>query len=124
MIRPYSDNVILQLEPPPKETASGIALVHTRAAGAREHRFARVIASGPGFKRPCCGAFVPNETKPGDRVIVDALAGQNYDMDLHAPRFNKSAEFHELFGERADFRIAREEEVLAIVEEDARVAAE
>lgn len=123
-MKAYADNVILALEPLPKETASGLAIVHNRAPGAREHRTARVIASGPGFKRSCCGAFVPNEAKPGDRVIVDAIAGQNYAFDLTVPRQNKSAEFQEIVGERGEFRIVRHEEILGIIEEDARVAAE
>ena len=125
MIRPHKDNVLIELEPLATATASGLALVHTRAPGAREHRFARVVASGTGYKRPCCGAFVPNETKPGDRVIVDALAGDRmkYDFDISAPRQNKDGDIDHLLGERGAWRIVREEEILAIVQEEA-VAAE
>jgi hypothetical protein len=67
---------------------------------------------------------VPNTVQPGDRVIVDARAGQNYDMDLTTPRHNKPTEFQELVGERGEFRIVREEEILAVIEEDVALAAE
>lgn len=121
-MRCYADNVLIEIEPLETVSASGLALVHTRAPGAREHRFARVIASGPGYKRPCCGAFVPNETRPGDRVIVDALAGQKWDMDISKPR-QGIGDLDHLLGERGAFRVVREDEVLAIVEDEA-VAAE
>lgn len=124
VLRCYSDNVLIELEPLATETTSGLALVHTRAPGAREHRFARVIASGPGHKRPCCGAFVPNETKPGDRVVVDALAGDRmkYDFDVSAPRQNKQGDITSLLGERGCYRVVREEEILAIFEPEAQAA--
>jgi len=118
------DNVILVLEPQPTQTASGLSIVHNRSPGAREHRTAKVLASGPGYKRGCCGAFVENQVKPGDRVIVDALAGQNFAFDLTAPRQNKSAEFQELVGERGEFRIVRHDEILAIIDECVGIAAE
>lgn len=118
MIRPYSDNVLIELEPLPTVSESGLALVHTRAPGAREHRTARVVASGPGFKRPCCGAFIPNTVKPGDRVIVDALAGDKmkYDFDVSAPRQSGQPDIDHLLGERGAWRLVREEEILAVVE--------
>ena len=112
--RAYADNVVIELEPAQTETASGIALV-PGGARARDHRTARVIASGPGY-RLGSGAFVPNEVRVGDRVLVDALCGQNYDMDLTVPRHNKSSEFQELFGDRGHFRIVREQEILAVFE--------
>ena len=137
MIRPLQDNVVIALEPRPTETASGIALVPQLAkVKAREHRFARVISSGPGYYRPqkaligarvyteASSVLVPNETKPGDRVIVDSQAGQNYDFDLTVPRTNISSEFQELVGERGEFRIVREQEILGIVYEDDAQAAE
>lgn len=124
MIQPYADNVLIELEPLETKTASGIALVHTRAPGAREHRFARVIASGPGYRKKCCGGFVPNETRPGDRVIVDALAGDRmkWDFDVSAPRQNKQGDMDHLLGERGAWRMVREEEILAIVETVAEAA--
>lgn len=138
MIRPTQDNVLLVLEPFPKETASGIALVHdTGKARAHGSRFARVIASGPGYYRPRRGllagriyteatdVLVPNETREGDRVLVDVLAGQNYDFDLTAPRNNVGNEFVNLLeGRPGDYRIVREQEILGIVYEDEAQAAE
>lgn len=117
-VRCYADNVLIELEPLETTTASGLAMVHTRAPGAREHRFARVVASGPGHKKKCCGAFVPNETKPGDRVLVDALAGDKmkWDFDISAPRQNNHGDMDHLLGERGAWRMVREEEILAIVE--------
>ncbi len=136
MIRPTQDNVLIVLEPLPTATASGIALVPNQSkVRAHGSRFARVIASGPGYYRPrktllgdrvyheATDVLVPNETQAGDRVLVDALAGQNYDLDLTVPRTNKTSEFLELLGERGEFRIVREQEILGIVEENA-VAAE
>lgn len=121
---PYADNLLIVLEPLETQTKSGIALVRSSGPGAKEHRTARVIASGPGHKRPCCGTFVPNETKPGDRVIVDALAGdrQHFAWDLTAPRHNKIPGFDELFGERAEYRVIREDEVLAVIEAEQAAA--
>jgi co-chaperonin GroES (HSP10) len=123
-IRAYADNCILLMDPPPAQTASGLAIVHNRSPGAREHRTARVLASGPGYHKPCCGGFVPNTVKAGDRVIVDAMAGQIYALDLNTPRHNKSSVFQELLGERGEFRCVREEEILGIIENDVDVAAE
>jgi uncharacterized cupin superfamily protein len=40
------------------------------------------------------------------------------------PRSNKSAEFQELFGDRGQFRIVREQEILAVLEGDVAVTAE
>ncbi len=138
MIRPTQDNVLIVLEPKPTETASGIALVpHLAKLKAHESRYARVIASGPGYfraRRALLGTrvyheatdvLVANETKPGDRVLVDALAGQNYDFDLTAPRNNVGNEFTDLLaGRPGDYRIVRESEILGIVYEDDAQAAE
>ena len=113
--RAYADNVVIELIPLETQTASGIALVHGGKKGARDHRRARVVASGPGYYRDS-GVFVPNEVAAGETVIVDAHAGQDYAMDLSVPRHNKSAEFQELFGDRGEFRIVREQEILGVVE--------
>lgn len=122
-VRPYADNCVIRLEPLPTTTNSGIAMVHTRAPGAREHRTAVVIASGPGYHTRL-GALVPNTVKPGDRVVVDALAGDKmkWDFDLSAPRQNKQPEMDHLLGERGAFRVVRESEILAVIEPDAQAA--
>ena len=84
------------------------------------HRIATVIESGPGYwlsRRGELGstvetrAFIPNQTKPGMRVIVDALAGAVWNGSLTAPRHNPGSEW----GER---RIVRESEILAILEQE------
>ncbi len=120
-VRPYHDNVVIVLDQQPTETKSGIAMVHTRPAGVREHRTARVVASGPGYYTKL-GALIANTVKAGDRVLVDALCGQNYAMDLTVPRHTKTSEFQELFGERGEFRIVREQEILAVLEDEAQAA--
>ncbi len=116
--RAYQDNVVIELEPLATRTESGLELRPDGKAGAYAHRFAKVIRSGPGYHTPK-GVFIPNEVKAGDRVVVSALAGQDFAMDLTVPRHNKSSQFQELFGERGEFRIVREDEILAVVEEHA-----
>lgn len=118
MFKPIADNVLIALEPLDKQTASGIHVVRQSGPGAKEHRTARVIASGPGYKRPCCGAFIPNETRDGDRVIVDALAGDvlNYDWDVSEPRRNKIGGFEAVGELTGELRIVRESEILAVFE--------
>ena len=117
IFRAYADNVVIQIEPLEQQTKSGLYTPHSGAAKARGHRSAVVLASGPGHINRF-GKFVPNEVKAGDRVIVDALAGQDYAMDLSVPRHNKTPEFQELFGDRGEFRIVREEEILGILDEE------
>jgi co-chaperonin GroES (HSP10) len=123
VIRPYADNVVIELEPLATVSESGLAMVHTRAPGAREHRTARVLASGPGYFTRL-GALVPNSVREGDRVIVDALAGDRmkYDFDISAPRQNKQPELDHLLGERGAFRVVREQEILAVLEAETALA--
>lgn len=122
MIKPYADNVILELEPLNHESKGGIHVVQFEAHR-RGHRTAKVIASGPGYwaiptYNAPGGTFVPNETKAGDRVIVDALAGQDWSADLSAPRHHEKAqEFEELLGRKGQIRVVREAEILAVIEE-------
>ena len=128
MIRMVQDNVLVRLEPPPSETASGIAIVHTRAAGARENRAALVLAVGPGHHHGCksCGGprgtFIPTTLVAGDRILVDATAGQRYALDVSAVRTRPATEFDEMLGERGDYRVIRESEALAVLESEAQAA--
>ena len=116
-MRAYADNVVIVLDPLPEKSRGGIDLVHDqKKLEARGSRSAKVVASGPGYYTDR-GTFVPNEVKPGERVIVDALAGQNYALDLSIPRHNKNSEFQALFGERGEFRIVREQEILGVLVE-------
>lgn len=141
-MRAYQDNVLIALEPEQTLSPGGIHLVHScsgckgagyiirgrdriqcmtcRGSGvgkkAKDSRWAKVIASGPGYRMQRAagargsqdGPFVPNETKPGDRVLVDALAGDEWDDSLTTPRHNgKDGDFGEL-------RWVRESEILAV----------
>ena len=118
-MKPYADNVHIELEPIPTMTAGGLHLPQTQRSKARGSRYARVVASGPGhYRQRRDGAngtkdsvFVPNETRPGDRVIVDAQAGQAWETEMSAPRHNPHGDF-------GDARIVRESEILAIIEDD------
>lgn len=118
-IRAYADNVILVLEPEPTKTKSGLSMVHLRGPSARFTRTARVVSSGPGYWDERRLKFIPNEVVAGERVVIDALAGQNYDMDLTAPRHNKPTEFQELCGEKGEFRVVRQDEILAVINDEA-----
>lgn len=131
MIRLLSDNVLICLEPLETATPSGLTLVNLKDPrhGARASRTARVIATGPGYwysrRQRLSGGqfsaptevFVSNETKPGDRVIVDANPGQDYRLDLNVPRTNGTTEFEEMLGEKSEFRVVREQEIYAVLEE-------
>ncbi len=130
MLRMLADNVLISLEPPPSETASGIAIVHTRAPGAKEHRTARVLSVGPGHYPGCksCGgvkrAFIPTSLVAGDRIMVDATCGQSWSFDVSSVRQNERTEFDAMLGERGNYRVIREAEALAVIAEEQAVAAE
>lgn len=130
-VRPTADNVVVVLAPLPTRTAGGIELPQRSATDRREARLARVLAVGPGAwhrtnRREALAThgladdlyhFVPNELEPGDLVLVDAVSGAQYDLDLDVPRHNVQSDFAGLAGARAEFRIVREQgEVLARVE--------
>lgn len=128
--RPLADNVLVVLEPEPTETATGIQMVRLRGPGARYSRTAHVIASGPGyFGRPTflhpAGLFHANKLQPGDRVIVDALCGNNWEWDVgEAPRQNDNPEVPFLAAPsvavgRQEYRVIREQEALAVLDEGA-----
>jgi co-chaperonin GroES (HSP10) len=128
MLRVIQDNVLVLLEPKPTETVSGIQLVHMKGPGAREHRTAKVIAVGPGHHPGCkaCGGvkptFIPTTLKPGDRIVVDALCGNKWNMDVSSVRQNERTDFDSMLGERGDWRVIREGEALAVLEDEARAA--
>jgi co-chaperonin GroES (HSP10) len=115
MIRAYMDNVIVRLLPRETMTPGGLHIPETtRGPNAKQTVRAEVIASGPGWRmRNGRGPLVPNETKPGDVVLIDALAGQDYSMDLNVPRQNKASDWAD---ERGQFRIVREDEIHGVVE--------
>lgn len=121
-ITAHQDNVIIVMDDPPTQTESGIHLARLTGKGgtARGARTALVLAVGPGHFTNM-GVRVATTLQPGDRVVVDALCGQNYDLDLSAPRHNKSPEFQEICGRKGEFRIIREAEVLCVVDKGVRV---
>lgn len=127
MIRMLADNALIALEPLPKETASGIALPD-RKAKTNEHRFARVLSVGPGHSpgcKVCSGVksvFIPTTLRVGDRIIVGALSGNRWDLDVSSVRQNERADFDALLGERGEYRVIREAECLAVIDEEAKAA--
>ena len=130
-IRPRNDNVLLELDPETEETSpGGIVIPSTRKRQPQEAVRATVLASGPGYlhrvRRPKHGqapgheelsVWVANRTRPGDRVIVLKLAGQDYGMDHHAPRQNAQGAQTERAGRQ--LRIVREDEVIGWLDEEA-----
>ena len=135
------DNVILKLDPLEAVSSGGVVMIDQTCLSG--HRFATVVASGPGHYRKSLKrgpgtvvnksgdqfytvdghAFIPNETKPGDRVVIGKHAGTDFRLDLHVPRHNKGQHFEELVGERGEFRIVREEEIEGELVDEVDVAA-
>ncbi len=117
--RAYADNVILRFLPRPTTALGGLIHLPQQVTESRVGtREAEVMAVGPGYWMKS-GLFCRNEVQVGQRVLVDALAGQNYDMDLSVPRHNKPAEWGD---ERGEFRVVREQEILGVIERDEEAA--
>lgn len=127
---PRSDNVLLELEPLPTQTTGGLHIPDMGKKDARRKatavRWARVLAVGPGHQPGCkkCGdrrrVFIPTELRPGQRVLVDALAGQDYSWDIVPTRAHAKAQNFEAVGDhRGELRVVREDECIA-VDEDAQ----
>jgi len=115
-IRAYADNVVLRFVPRPTTALGGLIHLPQQVTESRVGtREAEVLAVGPGHWMRS-GQFRQNVVQVGQRVLVDALAGQNYDLDLSVPRHNKPAEWGD---ERGEFRVVREDEILAVIERDA-----
>ena len=132
MIRPLADNCLLILEPDlPEKTAGGIYAVALQEKGkAYGNRIGYVLAVGPGHwrTRPQVvlgragieSVFVPTETHPGERVVIRVNAGDRY-------TYVKRQDMAEMYGaeldargiprESAEFRMVREAEILAVIEE-------
>ncbi len=128
-MKPFQDNVLIELEPLPEKSAGGVYIPDMGKKDSRRRntavRFARVLAVGPGHRPGCrhCGgqrqAFIPTELRTGDRVLVDAQAGQNYDFDISAPRHHaKAMNFDGVAGYRGELRIVREAEVIGVCEDE------
>lgn len=114
-LRAYADNVVIKLLPLPQQTTSGLLhLPQTAKASRTGTREAEVMAVGPGHHNPR-GLFIKTAVRVGETVLVDALAGQDYRLDLTVPRHNKATEWVDARGE---FRIVREDEILCVVERE------
>jgi len=109
-IRAYADNVIVRLEALPDRSEGGLHLPQNRQERRTGTRKAHVLAVGPGH-RDARGVLIPTEVRPGDVVYIDALAGQDYSLDLNVPRHNKPSGWAD---ERGEFRIIREQEIHAV----------
>jgi co-chaperonin GroES (HSP10) len=137
VIRMRDDNVLLALEPIETRTKSGIVLPDFEYIDEGKHkgktqrrngdvRFARVVSVGKGHYPGCkkCGGcktnLIPTQVKEGERVLVPALAGEDYSMDISAPRHftGKGHEFKEFGGESGELRIVREGQILGVIEDD------
>lgn len=124
-VRPFSDNVLLYLKPLPERMAGSlIALPSTRGSKPNGAREAIVVASGPGWRlRGGRGPLVPTEVEPGECVVVDTKAGQDWSFDVAKPRTNpQGCEWtsfpvpvqHERPG--GCYRMVRADEILFVVE--------
>lgn len=131
MIRMRDDNVLIAFEPLEEKTVGGIIMPDFEYSdkGKKEKRHvlsrkARVLSVGPGHYPGCkkCGGvkctFIPTELKPGDVVQVPANTGEDYSMDISAPRHHTDEHKFEDFGEFAnrEMRILREGQVLGVWE--------
>lgn len=89
-VRPLQDNVLLYLKPRPERLAgSVIALPANRGKRSNGAREAIVLASGPGHRlRNGTGPLVPTGVEPGQVVVVDELAGQDWALNPSKPRTN------------------------------------
>lgn len=91
-VRPLEDNVVLYLKPRPERMAGSLLVMpgnrQAKGNGARE---AIVLATGPGWRlRGGRGPLVTTEVEPGQCVVVDEKAGQDWSLDVSQPRTNPS----------------------------------
>ena len=118
--RLLQDHVILRFPDLPKLSPGGIALEAKRYYGHAETgavpRDATVVAVGPGAwqyvggdgKRKRREVFHPTTLRVGDRVLIDAMHTQGGLYD-------------EWDGERGDFRMVREGDVMGVLGADVRI---
>tara|TARA_Y100000310_G_C20558556_1_gene751824 strand:+ start:816 stop:1106 length:291 start_codon:yes stop_codon:yes gene_type:complete len=94
-IKPLSDHILIQPIKGEEKTKAGILLPETAEKEKPEQ--GQVIATGPG-KKTAAGKIFPLEVKPGDKVLFTKY-GPN-----------------EIKVEDNEYLIAREEDILAIIE--------
>ncbi|MFH1181237.1 MAG: co-chaperone GroES [bacterium] len=93
-IKPLSDHILIEPIKEAEKTKSGILLPETAE---KQPEQGRVIAAGPG-KKDEMGKYIPLEVKAGDRVLFTKY-GPN-----------------EIKVEDKEYLIAKEEDILAIIE--------
>ena len=94
-IKPLSDHILIEPIKGEEKTKAGILLPETAQKEKPEQ--GRVIATGPG-KKTGAGKIIPLEVKPGDTVL----------FTKYSP--------NEIKVEDNEYLIAREEDILAIIE--------
>lgn len=95
-IRPLADHILIEPLKQEEKTKSGILLPETAEKERPEQ--GKVIATGPG-KMTDDGKLVPMEVKPGDVVLFTKYGPNEVKID------------------EKDYLIAKEEDILAIVEQ-------
>jgi len=96
-IKPLADNVLIEPEKEEEKTKGGILLPDTAEKGRPEK--GKVVAVGPG-KTSSQGKVTPLQVKKGDTVL----------FTKYGPTEIKSVD------EKKDYLIAKEEDILAIIE--------
>jgi len=94
-IKPIADHILIEPIKQEEKTKTGILLPETAEKERPEQ--GRVIACGPG-KKDKTGKFIPLEVKPGDKVLFTKYGPNEIKVD------NK------------EYLIAKEEDILAIIE--------
>lgn len=125
-VRPLQDNVLIYLKPRPERMAGSLlTLPQNRSKKANGAREAIVLASGPGYRlRGGRGPLVPTEVEPGQCVVVDERAGQDWSLDVAKPRTNPNGCQWESFPvptkhERpgGEYRMVRADEILFVLDD-------
>ena len=95
-IRPLSDHILIEPIKEEEKTKTGILLPETAEKERPEQ--GKVIAVGPG-RKTAKGQIIPLEVKPGDRVLFTKYGPNEVKID------------------DKEYLIAKEEDILAIIEE-------
>jgi co-chaperonin GroES (HSP10) len=136
VIQMTQDNVLIAFDKLEEKTSSGVIIPGFEYVTDGKHkgekqsrhtlnRWATVLSVGPGHNPGCkkCGnvrkTFIPTQVKVGDRVLVPANTGEDYSLDVSAPRHHTQEHKFSAFEgyENAELRIVREGQIMAIAEE-------